>query len=324
MKKEICRVLCVCLCGFFGVWLLALPAFAAYPEKPIQIVCPYAAGGVTDMNLRIIASAALPHFGQPVVVTNKPGGGGAVGLNFLAKSKPDGYTLAAGSLATLLLHPLMEKTPFSYKDFIPIGQYAVVEIGFFLKEGAPWKSLKEFLAYSKDHPGEIKYGTAGTGTIGHLIMESLCDAAGGLKMTHIPFEGTLPALTSLAGGHIHISVGDVPPAMPLVDGKKISPLVITNTTRTKLLPDVPALPELGYTGVDVWQALFVPAGTPQDVVDHLEKALDSTLKDNASLAFFKKIGQDPSFMGREKFTPKMINDEKWLAEIVSKLGIGKK
>lgn len=324
MKKKVCQLVKVCISFFLGFTLLISPAFAAFPEKYIQVVCPYAAGGVTDMNLRIIASAAAPHFGQPLVVINKGGGGGAIGLNFLAKSKPDGYTLGAGSLATLLLHPLMEKLPFSHKDFIPVGQYAIVEIGFFVKGDAPWKSFEEFINYAKNHPKEIKYGSAGTGTTGHILMESICDAAGGLKMTHIPFEGTAPALTNLAGGHIHIACGDVPPALPLIEGKKIRPLVITNTKRTKVLPDVPALPELGYKGFDVWQAILAPRETPLEVVNHLERALESTLKDKAFISLFEKIGAEPSFMEREKFTPKMLEDEKWLAEMVTKLGIGKK
>jgi tripartite-type tricarboxylate transporter receptor subunit TctC len=320
MKREF-KALIVLL---WGALLLISPALAAFPEKPIQIINPYAAGGETDMILRIIASAATPHFGQPVVIVNKTGGGGSVGMQFVVKSKPDGYAIVSGSLATLLLHPLMDKLPFSYRDFIPVGQYGISQIGFFVREEASWKSLKDFLSYAKEHPKEIKYGTAGAGTIGHLLMESLCDAAGGIKMTHIPFEGTAPALTSLVGGHIHITAADVPPALPLIEGKKIRAIVITNTERVKTLPEVPALPELGYKGVDVWKALLVPKGTPPEVVKHLEQALDATLKDNACTALLAKIGQEPSFIGKEKFTAKMVEDEKWLADIVTKLGLGKK
>lgn len=143
-------------------------------------------------------------------------------------------------------------------------------------------------------------------------------------MTQIPFEGTAPALISLVGGHIHITAADVPPALPLIEGKKIRPIVITNTERVKTLADVPALPELGYKGVDVWKALLVPKGTPPEVVKHLEQALEATLKDMACTALLAKIGQEPSFIGREKFTTKILEDEKWLADIVSKLGLGKK
>jgi tripartite-type tricarboxylate transporter receptor subunit TctC len=308
--------------GFF-VALTSL-SFAAFPTKPIQIINPYAAGGETDMILRIIANAATPHFGQSVVVVNKTGGGGSVGMQYVAKSKPDGYTIVSGSLATLLLGPLMENMPFSYKDFDVIGQFGISQIGFFSKADAPWKDFKGFVNYAKEHPGEIKYGSAGTGTIGHLLMEAICITAGGLKMTHIPFAGTAPALTSLAGGHIQVTCADVPPALPLIESKKISPLVITNTQRLKIMANVPALPELGFRGVDVWKALLVPKGTPPEVLKQLEKALEATLKDQNCIAPLAKIGQEPDFIGTEKFTPMMIEDSKWLTEIVTKLGLGKK
>ena len=143
-------------------------------------------------------------------------------------------------------------------------------------------------------------------------------------MTHIPFAGSAPALTSLAGGHIHVSIGDVPPAIPLIEAKKISPLVITNTQRVKTLSNVLALPELGYRGVDVWKALLIPKGVSPAVVKHLEKALQVTLKDQNCIQPLTKIGQEPDFMDAEKFTPKMMEDNKWLAEIVDKLGLAKK
>lgn len=307
-----------------GLLLVTSLSFAGFPEKPIQIVNPYAAGGETDMILRIMANAAPPHFGQPVVVVNKTGGGGSVGMQYGAKSKPDGYTIVSGSLATLLLHPLMEKMPYSYKDFKVIGQFGISQIGLFSKADAPWKDFQEFVKYAKEHPGEIKYGSAGAGTIGHLLMESISSAAGGLKMTHIPFAGSAPALTSLAGGHIHVTIGDVPPAVSLIEAKQISPLAITNTQRVKTLANVPALPELGHRGVDVWKALLVPNETPPEVVKYLEKALGATLKDENCIAPLAKIGQEPDFMGVEKFTPKMMEDNNWLAEIVAKLGLAKK
>jgi tripartite-type tricarboxylate transporter receptor subunit TctC len=299
-------------------------SFAAFPEKPIQIINPYAAGGETDMILRIIANAAPPHFNQSVVVVNKTGGGGSVGMQYVAKSKPDGYTIVSGSLATLLLHPHMEKMPYSYKDFKVIGQFGISQIGLFSKADAPWKDFQGFVKYAKEHPGEIKYGSAGAGTIGHLLMESVSVTAGGLKMTHIPFAGTAPALTSLAGGHIHVTIGDVPPALPLIEAKQLSPLVITNTQRVKTLANVPTLPELGYRGVDVWKALLAPNETPPEVVKHLEKALEATLKDQNCIAPLAKIGQEPDFIGAEKFIPKMMEDDKWLAELVAKLGLAKK
>jgi tripartite-type tricarboxylate transporter receptor subunit TctC len=319
MKRMIILVILV---GVLGA--LNSVSLAAFPEKPIQIINPYAAGGETDMILRIIANAATPHFGQPLVVVNKPGGGGSIGIQYVAKSKPDGYNIVAGSLATLLLHPQMEKVPYSYRDFKVIGQFGISQIGLFSKAEAPWKDFQGFLKYAKEHPGQIKYGSAGAGTIGHLLMEAVSSTAGGLKWTHVPFAGTAPALTSLAGGHIQVTIGDVPPAIPLIEGKQISALIITNTQRVKTLANIPALPELGYRGVDVWKALLVPNETPTAVVKYLEKALDATLKDQNCIAPLAKIGQEPDFMGAEQFTPKMIEDDKWLAEIVTKLGLGKK
>ena len=310
------------LVGVLGVF--SSLSFAAFPEKPIQIINPFAAGGETDMILRIIANAAPPHFGQPLVVVNKPGGGGSIGIQYVDKSKPDGYNILSGSLATLLLHPHMEKVPYTYRNFVVIGQFGISQIGLFSKADPPWKDFQGFVKYAKEHPGEIKYGSAGAGTIGHLLMESISMTAGGLKMVHVPFAGTAPALTSLAGGHIQVTIGDVPPAIPLIEAKQISPLVITNTQRVKTLANVPALPELGFRGVDVWKALFAPNETPPAVVKHLEKALDATLKDKSCIDALAKIGQEPDFMPAEKFTPKMLEDDKWLADIVTKLGLAKK
>lgn len=299
-------------------------SYAAFPEKPIQIVCPFAAGGETDLILRIIASTGTPHFGQSIVVVNKTGGGTSLGMQYAATAKPDGYTIVGGSLATLLMHPLMDKMPYSYKDFDMIGQYAITQAALYSKLDAPWKDFQGFIKYAKEHPGEIKYGSAGAGTTGHLLMESISAEAGGLKMVHIPYAGAAPALTSLAGGHIYVSTGDVAPAMPLVEAKKIIPLVTINSQRVKSMPNLPALPELGHRSLDVWKALLIPKGAPPAVLTHLEKALEATLKDKNCIDALAKIGQEPDFIGSQKFTSMMLDDNKWLSNLVDKLGLAKK
>jgi tripartite-type tricarboxylate transporter receptor subunit TctC len=320
LRSVIVALIVVCMAMAIGV----SSALAEYPDKPIQIIVPMSPGGGADIVTRFVASVGTPYFGQPMVVVNKRGGGGSIGMQYVATAAPDGYTLGVATLGRLVIQPLVGELPYSYEDFVPIGQYIVFETLFCVQPDAPWKNLKEFLQDAKAHPNKIKYCTGGVGTQGHIAMESLCQAEGGIQMVHVPFHGTSPCITAVMGGHVPIGYAGIEAAMPLIKAGKLRPLVTLNTSRSKALPEIPCLTELGYTGTDAWASLVAPKGTPQDRVNHLEQALDKTLQDKALLSMFKKFGEEPKFLGSEEIKAKILKDQKFFADMVKKIGIAKK
>ncbi|MBR1121608.1 tripartite tricarboxylate transporter substrate binding protein [Bradyrhizobium lablabi] len=281
------------LCAAAALVLTASFAHAQnYPSRPITLVIPFAPGGSTSVVGRGVADKMGELLGEKLVVDNRPGAGGTVGTKAVAKSEPDGYTLLLGYTGTLAIGPSLYKNP-GYdprKDFAPIGMIGNAPNSLVVHPSFPAKTVAELIAYAKANPGKVNFGSAGAGTASHITGEYFASAAG-IKLVHIPYKGTGPALTDLLGGHIPMAFAPVPASHAQVTGGKLRALAVTSSSRSGLMPDVPTIAESGLAGFDasLYYGLVAPAGTPKPIIDKLNKALRDAL---ASDEVKKQLGND--------------------------------
>lgn len=268
----------------FGLAGLAVSPLAVsaetYPAKPIRMVVAFPAGGPTDLNARHFAKAIGEQLGQPVVVENKPGAGANIASAFVAGSAADGYTIYYNT-SSLLLGPLLYKSVRfdPLKDFTPVVKTAGTPLTVVVNPSLPVNSLTEFVSYVKQNPGKVYYASSGTGTIDHLGGELLNNALG-IKMMHVPYKGTAPALTDLVGGLTQAMVTTLNTARPFAIDKRLKALAIASPNRSPLLPDVPTVSEaanLPGFEITAWQGIVVPAGTPNDIVTKLNSTVNQIL-----------------------------------------------
>jgi tripartite-type tricarboxylate transporter receptor subunit TctC len=229
---------------FFGVPALAQ---SNYPNKPIRLVVPFPPGGGTDILARVIGQKLSESLGQAVVVDNKPGAGGNIGVDAVAKSQPDGYTMVIGQTSNLAVNPtLYPKLPYDpIKDLAPISLVASAPLVMVVAAGSPLKSLDDVITAAKAKPGDVTFASPGSGTVAHLSGELLQQAAN-VKFQHIPYKGAAQALTDLMGGQVQVYMSSVPTALSQIKGGRIRPLVVTSTKRLADLPDVPTVAESGF------------------------------------------------------------------------------
>jgi len=262
------------------------PALLAqtYPARPIRMVVPYPAGGTTDLLARGIAQKMGEALGQQVVVENRTGAGGNIGSDLVAKSKPDGYTLLMGTIASHAINPnLYRDLPYdAVKDFAPIALVATLPNLLVVNPTVPVKTVKELIALARARPGELAFASAGSGTTQHLSGEIFKKMAG-VDMLHIPYKGNAPAVTDLVGGQVQVMFDNIPISLQQVRAGKLRALAVTGPRRSPVLPDIPTIAEAALPGYSVtsWFALFAPAGTPQDIVALLNRETNKALADPA-------------------------------------------
>jgi tripartite-type tricarboxylate transporter receptor subunit TctC len=269
-------------CAFAALALLApvgaMAQSAPYPSQPIKLVVPYPAGGATDTLARTVGQKLSEAWNQPVVVDNKVGAAGTIGNGLVAKAPADGYTVLIGITALIQQQSLMDKLTYDpLKDFAAVTLIARSPSMFAVPNDSPAKTLKEFIALAKANPGKYSYGTYGAGTSAH-IQGSLLNMQAGLDLTHVPFNGAAPLVTNLVGGQLPSAFIDSASARPHL--KSIRPLAVTGTQRMQGLPDVPTFKELGYHSFDPygWFGVFVPAATPQPIVQKLSDEINKILR----------------------------------------------
>ena len=264
----------------------AFPAAALaqqkYPSKPIQFICPYAAGGGSDQRSRQIARFISTTLGVPVLVENKPGAGGNIGTDYIAKAKPDGYVIGMGNFAPLSVNSAMfAKMPFDpAKD---LSMVCLIEAGpliLMVRPDSPFKTVQDIVAAAKAAPGKLSFASGGLGGSHHLAGE-LFKSISGVLLTHVPYKGGAPATTDLMGGQVDMMFEQLYSAAPNIQAKKLRALAITSTTRSPLFPDIPTMVEAGVPGFEVenWQGLIAPAATPRAVVNLLNDAVNKALQD---------------------------------------------
>lgn len=264
--------------AFASTLVMSGMARAEYPDKPITMIVPWAAGGSTDQTARVLAKAAEASLGQPIVIINRPGASTTIGMAELASSKPDGYTIGTLSSTGYLVALQGRQLPFHpINAFSYISYYGDNVIAVATRSDAPWKTLKDLVEDGKKRPGAIKYGTAGVGTTQHLTTEAL-QFSTKAKFIHVPQQGSAASMPALLGKHVDF-VTETSVWAPFVEDKQVSLLAVTTPKRSKLYPDVPTLNELGFKSLRSVQAIIAPAGLPEDIRSKLEAAFRKALSD---------------------------------------------
>jgi tripartite-type tricarboxylate transporter receptor subunit TctC len=251
-----------------------------YPAKPIRVVVPYAPGGATDLTARLVGQKMQEAMKQNVLVDNRPGAGGVIGTDIVAKAAPDGYTVLIAVPAEIAILPHLQKMPYNVaRDLAPVSLAAVTPLILVVHPSLPVRSVKELIAFARARPGQLTYASAGTGGVQHLSGE-LLKVTMKLDMAHVPYKGAGPVMPDLIGGHVPMFFSGMPPAMPHVKAGKLRALAVTTTRRSPAAPDVPTMAEAGVPGFDIsnWFAYFVPSGTPAEVISRLNSEVNRGLK----------------------------------------------
>lgn len=307
------------LISFLPVTVLA----EVYPSKPIRIVAPFPPGGPADILSRIIGHKLSQSWGQQVIVDNRPGAGGNIGADLVAKAAPDGYTLLLGFVGTHAINAsLYAKMPYdNVKDFEPVSQIAAVTIVLVVHPSVPALSIKELIALAKSKPGQLTFGSPGNGTPQHLAGQ-LFNTMADVDMLHVPYKGAVPALTDLLGGQVSMIFSSMPPALPLVKTGKIRALGVTSATRSPAAPAIPTITESGLPGYEVnnWYGILAPRGTPKEIVSKLNAEIVKILNMPDVKESLAVQGAEPVSGTPEQFAAYIKEEtEKW-AKIVKYSG----
>jgi tripartite-type tricarboxylate transporter receptor subunit TctC len=304
-------------------WMALLTAGSvsaqAYPSRPVKIVVPYPPGGATDTAARLMAQSLTEAFGQAFTVENKPGAGGMLALEQVAAATPDGYTLLVPSTGPAAISPVLYKD----RNFDPLTRLeAIIPFAsapgiIVVRNGLKANTIKELLALSASTPNGLTMASAGSGSFQHLLGVHFQNSVG-VKWTHIPFKGSAPALTEMAGDRIDVMVDVVPSAAPLIKGGRIRALAVTTPRRSGQLPDVPTLEELGIKGYDKsgWHALFAPKGTPAEIINRINAVLNKALASTEMKLKLAAIGADADGGPPERLTERMRAELREWAEVI--------
>ena len=303
--------------------VFAVPAMAAYPDKPVTVICPWTAGGGTDVLLRALSKSAEKYLGQTITVVNQTGGAGAIGHNAIRTARPDGYTIG---MITFELNSLPPQglVPFTWKDFDPLMRINSDPAALTVKADAPYSTVRGFMDYAKSHPGEITIGNSAPGSVWH-IAAGLAAEKTGVQVKHVPFDGAQPAVTALVGGHIKAVAVSVAEVRGQVQAGNLKILGVMSADRDKIFPDVPTFKE---QGVDVqfytWRGLGLPKGVPPaikaKIADAYKKAFDSQeFKDFAAKASLNLAYQDSA-----EFAKFLDQNYKDVSAVMKNLGLSKK
>jgi tripartite-type tricarboxylate transporter receptor subunit TctC len=287
------------------LWLtVSAAALAAFPDKPVKIVIGFPAGGPLDQHARLLTDRLQAVLGQPVIVDYKPGAGGSVGAEAVAKSAPDGYTLMLANTGVAVINgALYARLPYdTLRDFTPIARTAMQPLALLVTPKLPVQNLRQFVDYARARPGQLNYGSAGNGGISHLVPE-MFKSATGIFMVHIPYRGSAPAFTDLMGGQVQFMAESIPQAANYHKQGKVRALAVTSAARNPALPEVPTVIEAGIKGFEVvgFYGFLAPAGTPKEVVARLSDAFRQVLTSPEVRERMVSQGADPAFLGSEDF-----------------------
>lgn len=305
-----------------AAFTVAGAAFAAepYPSKPIKLVIPFPPGGPTDIMGRVVGKILGDRLKTTVVVENRPGAGGNLGTDAVAKSPPDGYTLALSAVSALAIAPALQpKLPYKVEtDLTPIARVGITKGAIVAHPSAPFNDLKGLVAYAKANPGKLTYGSSGVGTANHLAGEMLA-AAAGIDIVHVPYKGTAPLVQDLLGGQLPMSIeSSLSSAAPNIREGRLKAIALISASRSPLLPQVPTVAEQGYPGFDVpiWFGLVAPGRLPAEVAQVLSKAVAEGLQSPEVVERFAQIGAEPAPTTPEEFAAFIRTDTQRWARVI--------
>ncbi len=300
----------VILAGVFA-FAAAAPAFAEYPDRPIRMLVGYTPGGGADNLIRPVSERLAKLLGKPVVMDYRPGAGGAIAAELLARSPADGYTLHITDSGPMTILPNMRKMPYSpLTDFSMLAMLGSGGTVIVTPPNSPATDIAKMTSLMKQSPADWSYGTSGVGGVGHLAGEQFKVAAGLPGLTHIPYKGGAPALAELMGNHVPVLFSSLGSAAAHISGGRVKPLAVTSARRSSILPDTPPLAELGYPGFDasIWFGIVGPRGMPPEVMDRLLPALRTALQDPAVQESIRKEGYEPVQMTPEQMRAQVSED----------------
>jgi tripartite-type tricarboxylate transporter receptor subunit TctC len=304
---------------------LATPLAAqTWPDRPVRIINPYAAGGPSDVVVRLLAEGLSNELGQPFIVEAKPGGGTVIGANLVAKAAPDGYTLLLTTVAPLVVQPAINPAlPYNAgRDFALVGLFATIPNLITVHPSLPVRNIAELIDHAMKNPGKLNYASAGVGTGPHLGGE-LFNRMAGVKMTHVPFSGAAPATVAVLGGQVEVSFVNITPQIQHVRAGKLRPIAIGSARRSSLFPEVPTVAESGLAGyvAESWNGIAAPAGTPRAVIEKLYRAMARVMEGAKVRETFATLGAEVTLLGPEEFAAYVKNDERTLVPVIKALGL---
>jgi tripartite-type tricarboxylate transporter receptor subunit TctC len=304
----------------------AAPASAqdAYPTRPVTMIVPFPPGGVADLVGRPVAAALEKQLGQAVVVENRQGAGGGIGMQAVARAKPDGYTLLM-ALSSISILPEADKVlgrspMYQYRDLVPVARFTADPVVLAVRSDSPWKNVEEFVADARSRPGQITYGSSGNYGTMHVPMEMFASKAG-VKLLHVPYTGAGPAVVGLLGGQVEALATGPSSIVPHLKSGKVRVLAGWGGTRLQSLPDVPTLKETGYdVEFSQWAGLFAPAGTPEPVIARLRAASRAALDDPQFQQRFVTLGTPLQYLDAPDFVKFYERENDTLGEVVRRIG----
>ena len=302
--------------------LATTAAAQAWPTKAVSLVVPFPAGGTTDVLARALGQELAKSLGQPVIVENKPGAGATLGADFVAKAKPDGYTLLMGAVHHTIATSVYRKLAYDFqKDLAPVTTVAMVPNVLVVQADSSSRTVPELIAQAKRAPGKFTFGSNGNGTGQHLIGAQF-EAIAGVQLLHVPYKGSGPMTTDLLGGQISMSFDTITPVLPHIKGGKLRALAVTSRARNPALPDVPTVIESGLKGFEVvgFYGFLAPAGTPKDVVAKLSDAFGQVMQSPEVKSRMVSQGADPAFLGADDFAKFLASEMPRWADAVKKSG----
>jgi tripartite-type tricarboxylate transporter receptor subunit TctC len=295
----------------------------SYPERAVKLIVPYAPGGSADIAARLISDEWAKALGQPVIIENRSGAGGNIGVDVVSKSKPDGYTVGLQTVSLAINPALYAKMPYdTLKDLVPVGTVATSQHMLVVNNDLPAKSVADLVAAAKAAPGQLLYGSAGSGSTFHMAAE-LFKSVSKTDIGHIPYRGGGPAMLDTIGGHVQMSFPVLSAALPQVQGGKLRALGVTGPKRSPLMPDVPTIAEAGLPAYsfETWFMVIAPAGTSQAVIDKLNSTLNQALALPALKERMIKEAYDPAPSSPSEAKALLVNDlEKW-SKLIAANGI---
>lgn len=305
-------------------WMAPATAADAFPQRPVTLMVPFAPGGSVDIAARLISDAWGKALGQSVIVENRAGASGNIGMAAVARAEPNGYTLAINTMSLAINPALFRSMPFdTVRDLRSVGTVGTSQHVLTVSPSLPVNNVKELLDYIRARPAnELSFGSAGTGSTFHMAAE-LFKSVSGTQMLHVPYKGGGPAMVDTISGQVQMSFPVLSAAKPQVDGKKLKALGVTGTARSPLLPDVPTIAESGVPGYEMgyWFAAYAPAGTPPDVVKRLNELLVKATQSAPAKQFYAQTGTDPASSTPDELAQFQLAESKKWGDIIKKAGI---
>lgn len=313
--------------GSLAASAVALPARGeTWPDKPLRLVVPFGPGGPTDVAARLVSQFVPAEIGQPIVIENRPGAGGALGTRFVATSEPDGYTLALGTSATLCVVPALQKDPGydPVRSFAPVAQLTESTLVMTAPNSVPARTVAEFVAYAKQNAGKLSYASAGVGNQTQLLAE-LFKAKTGTNLVHVPYKSGGEMVTAILGEQVQMSFPDISITLPLVHDKKLKALAVTSARRHPELPDVPTMVESGIPDfiMTFWAGVVAPAGTPAPVVARLNAIISRGLHDAEVKTTVARIGTETRPGSSDDFRRFIESESRKWQDVVRLAGLEK-